>query len=54
MEAEHRCRYVLFRTGDEIQKFTTHDGPGLQPIQQKGIKTGIITWRHKNGYKEGF
>jgi 2-dehydro-3-deoxyphosphooctonate aldolase (KDO 8-P synthase) len=29
--------------GDEIKKFNTHDGMGLQLIQQKGIKTGIIT-----------
>jgi len=29
--------------GDEIKKFNTHDGMGLQLIQQKGIKAGIIT-----------
>jgi 2-dehydro-3-deoxyphosphooctonate aldolase (KDO 8-P synthase) len=30
-------------TGDEMKKFNTHDGMGLQLIRQKGIKTGIIT-----------
>ena len=30
-------------TGDELKKFNTHDGMGLQLIRQKGIKTGIIT-----------
>ena len=29
--------------GDELKKFNTHDGMGLQLIRQKGIKTGIIT-----------
>ena len=29
--------------GDELKKFNTHDGMGLQLIGQKGIKTGIIT-----------
>lgn len=30
-------------SGDEIKKFNTHDGMGLQLIRNKGIKTGIIT-----------
>lgn len=30
-------------TGDELKKFNTHDGMGLQLIRAKGIKTGIIT-----------
>ena len=30
-------------SGDELKKFNTHDGMGLQLIQHKGIKTGIIT-----------
>jgi 2-dehydro-3-deoxyphosphooctonate aldolase (KDO 8-P synthase) len=30
-------------SGDELKKFNTHDGMGLQLIRQKGIKTGIIT-----------
>jgi YrbI family 3-deoxy-D-manno-octulosonate 8-phosphate phosphatase len=29
--------------GDEMKKFNTHDGMGLQLIRGKGIKTGIIT-----------
>jgi 2-dehydro-3-deoxyphosphooctonate aldolase (KDO 8-P synthase) len=29
--------------GDELKKFNTHDGMGLQLIRQSGIKTGIIT-----------
>jgi len=29
--------------GDELKKFNTHDGMGLQLIRQNGIKTGIIT-----------
>jgi len=29
--------------GDELKKFSTHDGMGLQLIKSKGIKTGIIT-----------
>jgi len=29
--------------GDELKRFNTHDGMGLQLIRQKGIKTGIIT-----------
>lgn len=29
--------------GDELKKFNTHDGMGLQIIRQHGIKTGIIT-----------
>ena len=29
--------------GDELKKFNTHDGMGLQLIRTKGIKTGIIT-----------
>lgn len=29
--------------GDELKKFNTHDGMGLQLIRDKGIKTGIIT-----------
>lgn len=29
--------------GDELKKFNTHDGMGLQLIRQQGIKTGIIT-----------
>ena len=29
--------------GDELKKFNTHDGMGLQLIRHKGIKTGIIT-----------
>jgi YrbI family 3-deoxy-D-manno-octulosonate 8-phosphate phosphatase len=29
--------------GDELKKFNTHDGMGLQLVRQKGIKTGIIT-----------
>ncbi len=29
--------------GDELKKFNTHDGMGLQQIHQQGIKTGIIT-----------
>ena len=30
-------------SGDELKKFNTHDGMGLQLIRLKGIKTGIIT-----------
>jgi YrbI family 3-deoxy-D-manno-octulosonate 8-phosphate phosphatase len=30
-------------SGDEMKKFNTHDGMGLQLIRSKGIKTGIIT-----------
>ena len=30
-------------TGDELKKFNTHDGMGLQLIRQKAVKTGIIT-----------
>lgn len=30
-------------SGDELKKFNTHDGMGLQLIRHKGIKTGIIT-----------
>jgi 2-dehydro-3-deoxyphosphooctonate aldolase (KDO 8-P synthase) len=29
--------------GDELKKFNTHDGMGLQLIRHKGIKSGIIT-----------
>ncbi len=29
--------------GDELKKFNTHDGMGLQIIREKGVKTGIIT-----------
>lgn len=29
--------------GDELKKFNTHDGMGLQLIRQLGVKTGIIT-----------
>lgn len=29
--------------GDELKKFNTHDGMGLQILQRKGVKTGIIT-----------
>lgn len=29
--------------GDELKKFNTHDGMGLQIIKNAGIKTGIIT-----------
>lgn len=29
--------------GDELKKFNTHDGMGLQIIRQKGVKTGMIT-----------
>jgi 2-dehydro-3-deoxyphosphooctonate aldolase (KDO 8-P synthase) len=29
--------------GDELKKFNTHDGMGLQLIRNMGIKTGIIT-----------
>jgi len=29
--------------GDEMKKFNTHDGMGLQLIRQHGIKVGIIT-----------
>ena len=29
--------------GDELKKFNTHDGMGIQILRQKGIKTGIIT-----------
>jgi 2-dehydro-3-deoxyphosphooctonate aldolase (KDO 8-P synthase) len=29
--------------GDELKKFNTHDGMGLQLIRAKGIKTGIVT-----------
>ncbi len=29
--------------GDELKKFNTHDGMGLQLIREKGVKTGIIT-----------
>jgi len=29
--------------GDELKRFNTHDGMGLQLIRQKNIKTGIIT-----------
>ena len=30
-------------TGDELKKFNTHDGMGLQLIRQNGIKVGIVT-----------
>lgn len=30
-------------TGDELKKFNTHDGMGMDLIRKKGIKTGIIT-----------
>ena len=30
-------------SGDELKKFNTHDGMGLQFLSQKGIKSGIIT-----------
>ena len=29
--------------GDELKKFNTHDGMGIQLLQDAGIKTGIIT-----------
>lgn len=29
--------------GDELKKFNTHDGMGLQLVKDKGIKTGIVT-----------
>lgn len=29
--------------GDELKKFNTHDGMGLQLIKEHGIKTGIVT-----------
>ena len=29
--------------GDELKKFNTHDGMGLQLLREAGIKTGIIT-----------
>ncbi len=29
--------------GDELKKFNTHDGMGIQLLKQAGIKTGIIT-----------
>ena len=36
------CKYYS-EAGDELKKFNTHDGMGLQLIRQKVIKTGIIT-----------
>lgn len=30
-------------SGDELKKFNTHDGKGLQLLREAGIKTGIIT-----------
>lgn len=30
-------------SGDELKKFNTHDGMGLQIIRESGIKTGIVT-----------
>lgn len=30
-------------SGDELKKFNTHDGMGLQILMKNGIKTGIIT-----------
>lgn len=30
-------------TGDELKKFNTRDGMGLQMLRERGIKTGIIT-----------
>lgn len=29
--------------GDELKKFNTHDGMGLQLLQKKGVKVGIVT-----------
>lgn len=34
--------------GDEIKKFNTKDGLGLRLLQEKGIKTGIITSENMN------
>ena len=31
------------RNGDELKKFNTRDGMGLQMLREAGIKTGIIT-----------
>ncbi len=30
-------------SGDELKKFNTHDGKGIELLRKKGLKTGIIT-----------
>jgi 2-dehydro-3-deoxyphosphooctonate aldolase (KDO 8-P synthase) len=40
--------------GDELKKFNTHDGMGLQLIREKGIKTGIITSENTNMVERRF
>jgi len=37
--------------GDEMKKFNTHDGMGLQLIRQHGIKVGIITSENTKWWK---
>jgi YrbI family 3-deoxy-D-manno-octulosonate 8-phosphate phosphatase len=34
--------------GDELKKFNTHDGKGIELIHEKGIKVGIITSENTN------
>ena len=34
--------------GDEAKKFNTYDGMGLKLLQEKGIRTGIITSENRN------
>lgn len=41
-------------SGDELKKFNTHDGMGLQLIREKGIKTGIITSENTNMVERRF
>ena len=36
-------RMYYSRNGDELKKFNTRDGMGLQMLREAGIKTGIIT-----------
>ena len=35
-------------SGDELKKFNTHDGKGLELLRKSGIKTGIITSEDTN------
>ncbi|MFK7810820.1 MAG: HAD hydrolase-like protein [Saprospiraceae bacterium] len=34
--------------GDELKKFNTHDGKGMQLLRESGVKTGIITSEDTN------
>ena len=37
------CGMYYSENGDELKKFNTRDGMGIQLLREKGIKTAIIT-----------